>query len=228
MLKFLIVEDDPMVSSINKQYLRKIIPAKDLQVYQAETASQALSITKHDFPDLVLLDIYLPKTSGTDLLTLFIKNDLHPNVIMLSAAKDSNNINQALNYGVLDYLVKPFSFNRFQKAINHFLNCNTVLTQNRQLSQNQLDQIFVTGNVDTKTNFDDLPKGLSAFSLNKIKAIIAELPEYFSNQDVARKSKLSRITTKKYLDYLEENNRLTSKTQYLKVGRPTKIYKSNI
>lgn len=216
-----------MVRSINKQYLMKIIPPANLKLYQAETADKALTISQKFSPDLVLLDIYLPKISGTELLNLFIKNNLHPNVIMLSAAKDSHNINQALSYGVLDYLVKPFSFDRFKKAIQHFLDYNDVLRQNSQLSQNQLDQIFITKDIEDKAEVGNLPKGLSSFSLNKIEAVIVKMPDYFSNQDIARKSKLSRITTKKYLDYLEKNGKLTSKTRYLKVGRPIKLYKSN-
>lgn len=113
MLTILIVEDDPMVSSINKQYLTRIIKPENLTVYQADTAQKALAITKKISPDLILLDVYLPKTSGTELLKQFIKHNLHPNVIMLSAAKDSSNINIALKYGILDYLLKPFSFKRF-------------------------------------------------------------------------------------------------------------------
>jgi response regulator of citrate/malate metabolism len=227
MLKILIVEDDPMVSEINRQYLLKIISAKNLKLYQTSTANKALTVTKNISPDLLLLDIYLPKVSGTKLLDIFIQNNLHPNVIMLSAANDSENINKALNYGVLDYLVKPFSFTRFQTAIQHFLNYNNLLTQNTKHSQKELDQIFITKNVAAQSSLENLPKGLSNFSLTKIKTAITTLPDYFSNQDLARKSKLSRITTKKYLDYLENTGQLSVKIQYLKVGRPIKLYKSD-
>lgn len=227
MLKILIVEDDPMVSLINKQYLMKIIPPAQIELYQVATAAKALAISQQIQLDLVLLDIFLPKVSGTELLHLFIKNNLHPNVIMLSAAKDSQSVNQALSYGVLDYLVKPFSFARFRKAIQHFLKYNEVLKQDRELSQKELDQVFITKSFDKKTELSALPKGLSSFSLDKIKSVITEMPDYFSNQEVARQSKLSRITTKKYLDYLVETNILTVKTHYLKVGRPIKLYKAN-
>lgn len=227
MLQILIVEDDPMVSSINKQYLMKIIPPAKMKLYQVDTAIKALALAKKLQLDLVLLDIYLPKVSGTELLHLFIEHNLHPNVIMLSAAKDSQSVNQALNYGVLDYLVKPFSFERFHKAIEHFLKYHEVLNQDRQLSQNDLDQVFTTQNFGGEKEISSLPKGLSNFSLNKIKAVIAETPDYFSNQEIARKSTLSRITTKKYLDYLVKTNELTIKTHYLKVGRPIKLYKAN-
>lgn len=227
MLQILIVEDDPMVSSINKQYLMKIIPPAKMRLYQVDRADKALALAQKLQLDLVLLDIYLPKISGTELLHLFIEHNLHPNVIMLSAAKDSQSVNQALNYGVLDYLVKPFSFERFHRAIEHFLKYNEVLNQDRQLSQTELDQVFITQDFAGEKEMTSLPKGLSNFSLNKIKAVIAETPDYFSNQEIARKSKLSRITTKKYLDYLVKTNELTIKTHYLKVGRPIKLYKAN-
>ncbi|KJY58151.1 response regulator [Lactobacillus melliventris] len=227
MLTILIVEDDPMVSSINKQYLMRIIKPENLTVYQTATANKALAITKKISPDLILLDVYLPKTSGTELLEQFIQHNLHPNVIMLSAAKDSTNINMALKYGVLDYLLKPFSFKRFKEAIEHFLKYNEVLQKNNTVSQGELDHIFITQDMNNLNDETGLPKGLSDFSLTKIKTAISQLAGEFSNQDVARQSKLSRITTKKYLDYLERTGKLSTKVHYLKVGRPIKIYKLN-
>ena len=227
MLTILIVEDDPMVSSINKQYLMRIIKPESLTVYQTDTAKKALAITKKINPDLILLDVYLPKTSGTELLEQFIQHNLHPNVIMLSAAKDSTNINMALKYGVLDYLLKPFSFKRFKEAIEHFLKYNEVLQKNNTVSQGELDHIFITQDMNNLNDETGLPKGLSDFSLTKIKTAISQLAGEFSNQDVARQSKLSRITTKKYLDYLEKTGKLSTKVHYLKVGRPIKIYKLN-
>ena len=227
MLTILIVEDDPMVSSINKQYLMRIIKPENLTVYQTDTAKKALAITKKINPDLILLDVYLPKTSGTELLEQFIQHNLHPNVIMLSAAKDSTNINMALKYGVLDYLLKPFSFKRFKEAIEHFLKYNEVLQKNNTVSQGELDHIFITQDMNNLNDETGLPKGLSDFSLTKIKTAISQLAGEFSNQDVARQSKLSRITTKKYLDYLERTGKLSTKVHYLKVGRPIKIYKLN-
>ncbi|MEB3363979.1 hypothetical protein SDC49_10330 [Lactobacillus sp. R2/2] len=134
----------------------------------------------------------------------FIKHNLHPNVIMLSAAKDSSNINIALKYGILDYLLKPFSFKRFKEAIEHFLKYNQVLQKDNVVSQGELDRIFITQDINNSNNDNGLPKGLSDFSLTKIEAAISKLAGEFSNQDVARQSKLSRITTKKYLDYLEK------------------------
>ena len=227
MLTILIVEDDPMVSSINKQYLMRIIKPENLTVYQTATAKKALAITKKINPDLILLDVYLPKTSGTELLEQFIQHNLHPNVIMLSAAKDSTNINMALKYGVLDYLLKPFSFKRFKEAIEHFLKYNEVLQKNNTVSQGELDHIFITQDMNNLNDETGLPKGLSDFSLTKIETAITQLASEFSNQDVARQSKLSRITTKKYLDYLERTGKLSTKVHYLKVGRPIKIYKLN-
>ncbi|WP_294603431.1 response regulator [uncultured Lactobacillus sp.] len=227
MLTILIVEDDPMVSSINKQYLMRIIKPENLTVYQTATAKKALAITKNINPDLILLDVYLPKTSGTELLEQFIQHNLHPNVIMLSAAKDSTNINMALKYGVLDYLLKPFSFKRFKEAIEHFLKYNKVLQKNNTVSQGELDHIFITQDMNNLNDETGLPKGLSDFSLTKIETAISQLADEFSNQDVARQSKLSRITTKKYLDYLEKTGKLSTKVHYLKVGRPIKIYKLN-
>lgn len=222
MLKVLIVEDDPMVSSINQHYLERIIPPDRLTLKSVSSAQTALSYCQKSAIDLLLLDVYLPKISGTELLQLLTDQGLHPAVIMLTAANDSEQVTQALNYGVIDYLLKPFSFARFKQAINRFLAFNKTLLANKKISQPELDQLFST---KAASQVDDLPKGLSSFSLNKIKQAIKQADSPFSNQDIARISKLSRISSKKYLDFLEETGYLNSQIQYLKVGRPTKIYR---
>ncbi|MEB3363571.1 hypothetical protein SDC49_08705 [Lactobacillus sp. R2/2] len=64
------------------------------------------------------------------------------------------------------------------------------------MSQGELDHIFITQDMNNLNDETGLPKGLSDFSLTKIKTAISQLAGEFSNQDVARQSKLSRITTK--------------------------------
>lgn len=222
----LIVEDDPMVSSINRQYLIKIVPATKLNITETNNATSALKICQKHQPDLLLLDIYLPKISGTELLHSLSEYGFHPAVIILTAANDVEHVTQALNYGIIDYLIKPFSFARFKIAIKRFLTANKTLINDQKISQNDLDNLFNI-NIQDNSNKSELPKGLSLFSLNRVKQAIKEAPTPFSNQDIARISKLSRISTKKYLDFLEEKNWITSSVHYLKVGRPVKVYKSN-
>jgi DNA-binding NtrC family response regulator len=76
-------------------------------VFTAESGSGALSLLREKAPDLIVLDIGLPDTSGIDLL-VGIKN-LAPEtaVIVMTAAEETETIERALELGALGYLVKP-------------------------------------------------------------------------------------------------------------------------
>lgn len=70
--------------------------------------------------NLLLLDVYLPDGKGIDFLTYLRQVNNSIAVIMITAADDRETIVQAMNNGVVDYLIKPFQLRRFEKAINKF------------------------------------------------------------------------------------------------------------
>ena len=70
--------------------------------------------------NLLLLDVYLPDGKGIDFLTYLRQVNNSIAVIMITAAADRETIVQAMNNGVVDYLIKPFQLRRFEKAINKF------------------------------------------------------------------------------------------------------------
>ena len=66
--------------------------------------------------DLILLDVYMGKETGLDMLVELRKADDPVDVIVITAANDKESVQTALRYGAVDYLIKPFSFERFQDA----------------------------------------------------------------------------------------------------------------
>ncbi|WP_461225885.1 response regulator [Lacticaseibacillus suihuaensis] len=220
----MIVEDDPMVRELNAQYLRRVIAPSELAVSSFGNAAAALAAAATQPVDLILLDVYMPELTGDQLLSELTAAGLHPQVIMLTAASDMAHIRPALDYGVLDYLVKPFTFARFSAAIQRFLTFQQVTEGAAALSQDDLDHLFTAGSQPPVQ--EALPKGLSAMTLAKIRALVATLPQPFSNQELAKAAKLSRISTKKYLDYLLTQEAVSSDIKYLKVGRPITVYTS--
>ncbi|MDO1604736.1 response regulator [Lactobacillus sp. YT155] len=226
-IKILVVEDDPMVSEINQSYLQRTIDDTQLEISVAKDGSAALKeITKQDF-DLILLDVYMPKLNGDKLLKELLELKKHPQIIMLTAANESKHLQSAVEYGVLDYLVKPFTFERFQQAIEKFLKTQQSLNDNKVFSQEKIDSLFQNTNEIKKDNHD-LPKGLSELSLQKIKKEISKEEGLFSVQDLARKTQLSRISVKKYIDYLLDQDEIQSEIKYLEIGRPLTVYKKKL
>ena len=110
-MKCIIIEDQPPAQRILKKYIQDY-GSLDL-VGTFTDAVQALDYLKRDSVDLIFLDIHLPKLSGIDFLKA-LENP--PFVIFTTAFPDFALESYDLN--VVDYLLKPFSFLRFIKAVS--------------------------------------------------------------------------------------------------------------
>lgn len=102
--RVLIVEDDADSASILEAYLRR----DGFEVEIARDGVQAVDLYASWRPDLVLLDLMLPRLSGTDVLSHIRRCGDTP-VIMISAIGDEPEKLGALRYGADDYVVKPYS-----------------------------------------------------------------------------------------------------------------------
>ncbi len=102
--KILIVEDDPFFSMILKGRLEK----EGLAVFQAFDGEQALKMARENTPDMIILDLIIPKISGFEFLeTIFA--DPHLNripVIVASNLGQESDVEKAKQLGVVDYYVK--------------------------------------------------------------------------------------------------------------------------
>jgi|SRR5215831_11494937 len=110
-LKCLIIDDEPLAQNVIENYLYNFSFIE--LVAKCENAIVALELIKKQKVDLIFLDISMPFISGID----FIKTLQNPpQIILTTAHKEFAAESYELN--VLDYLVKPISFERFLKAIN--------------------------------------------------------------------------------------------------------------
>ncbi len=108
--KCIIIEDEPLAADILKEYIGKIPYLEVKAVFK--DALSALSFLKSEPIDLIFLDIHLPGIKGLEFLRS-LKNP--PNVILTTAYHEYAVESYELN--VLDYLLKPFGFDRFLQAI---------------------------------------------------------------------------------------------------------------
>ncbi|QED49892.1 response regulator [Cytobacillus dafuensis] len=228
MIKVIIVEDDPMVAMINQQFIERFEGFHI--VATVGSIGELWNVINEDIPDLILLDVYLPGETGIDFLQSVRQKQLSIPIIMITAAHDIPTIKKALEYGVIDFLIKPFSYERFELAIENFLQYHSLTTKLEKTDQDTLDQILIkergpsclhpAGNELHST----LPKGLSKLTLKKILHVVVDQKGYFSTEDIAKTVDLSRISTKKYLQYLNEIGYLSEELKYLAVGRPIMVF----
>lgn len=110
-IRALVVDDEPLARAVIEQYAKKI-PELEL-ICSCEDALEALEKMKEEKIDLVFLDINMPGISGISFLKI-LKNP--PEIIFTTAYADYAIEGYELN--AIDYLKKPFSFERFLKAFN--------------------------------------------------------------------------------------------------------------
>ncbi|MCD4834422.1 MAG: response regulator transcription factor [Bacteroidales bacterium] len=134
--KCLIVDDEPLSIKLIRNHLSNLDDF--IIVGEARNAMDALTILEKNQVDLVFLDINMPKISGIELLKSLQKP---PQVIIISAHKEYAIDGFELN--VIDYLLKPISFDRFLKAINKYKSFkqNTV-TKNIQTNYPEVNNIL--------------------------------------------------------------------------------------
>ncbi|WP_278674513.1 response regulator [Acidaminococcus fermentans] len=220
MIRTIIVEDDPMVAALNKQYLLK--SSSKLKIVGAfKDGQSALDYLLKKPVDLVILDVYLPVLNGLELLQQIRQEKIETDVIMVTAARNRDEIQLAMRLGVMDYLVKPFDFDRFQQAIQHFFHKHDLMTSKTTLDQGTIDAIAAVEPLDKSQSF---PKGLQAQTLKKVLDFIASL-ENFTCKAVAVGTGLSIVTTQRYLNYLVDQQKLKTTIDYHTGGRPKLVYR---
>ncbi|HBF77844.1 MAG TPA: two-component system response regulator, partial [Clostridiaceae bacterium] len=118
MIEVMIVEDDPMVAHINSKFLEKIDGFHLCNI--SNNLSEAKDFVSKMTPDLILLDIFLPRENGISFLKWIREEDINSDVILITADKNMDSVKEAFRYGAVDYLIKPFDFERFKDALLQF------------------------------------------------------------------------------------------------------------
>lgn len=220
-INVLIVEDDPMVAEFNKSYVEQIgHPFKMSDI--CSTEAQALEAIKINMPDLILLDIYLPNGSGMSLLKTIRKSNLMADVILITAANDSATVQEALRYGAVDFLIKPFGFKRFKRSLLNYAHLKEMIDTEEEVKQTDIDARFNFSEIDYTAS--SLPKGVHLLTLKVIVDYLYDNPTPKSCQEISDHLSMSRITTWRYLEYLSKQGQVSVSLEY-RIGRPTKLYR---
>lgn len=218
MINVLVVEDDPMVAQLHEHYLSQI---KGFQLCDiANNGDAALKLLPKKNYDLLILDIFMPTMDGLQLLAKIRERGYDVDVIVVSAANDKDKIKLALRLGAVDYIIKPFEFERFNLALNNYLKRYIIVSEQNVLGQSDLDQTIIR---QDERMFVSLPKGLDRNTLRAVWEAICALEGMFTTEEVAGKVGISRVSIRKYLEFLKSLHLLKLDLHRGSVGRP--VYK---
>lgn len=116
--KILIVDD----AAFMRMMLKNILVKNGYEVVgEAENVSVAIELFKSTQPDLVTMDITMPKVSGIEGVREILKIDPQANIIMISAMGQQAMVMEAIQAGAKDFIVKPFQQERIVQAVEKVL-----------------------------------------------------------------------------------------------------------
>ncbi|MBN7815158.1 LytR/AlgR family response regulator transcription factor [Algoriphagus pacificus] len=120
MIKTLIIDDEPLAAGIVQEYLMAFPQFQVMEVCQ--DGFQGLKAVQTHQPDLIFLDVQMPKITGFEMLELLDE----PPAVIFTTAFDQYAL-KAFDAMAIDYLLKPFSQSRFNQAIEKYLNQSSAI-----------------------------------------------------------------------------------------------------
>ncbi|MBX4258751.1 response regulator [Clostridium estertheticum] len=228
MIKVMIIEDDPMVRDINTKFLNRV---EGFQLIKAASnLTDAQGFIKNHKLDLVLLDIYLPKENGIDFLKWLRAEEIEVEVILITADKTTERIQESFRYGARDYLIKPFTLERFKESLLKFKDRYYHLQKENIIEQSELDKYIISNRalaVEDNNN-SDLTKGLNRYTYDTVWQQVQKIGDnYTSPEELGEILGIARVTCRKYLEYMNKEGKIDMLIEYGKIGRPQHKYKIN-
>ncbi|HYG53345.1 MAG TPA: LytTR family transcriptional regulator DNA-binding domain-containing protein [Flavobacteriales bacterium] len=209
MIKVILIDDEPLSRELIRSYLSSY---KELEIVEeCNDGFEGVKAIDTHKPDLVFLDIQMPKINGFEMLELIDENP----AIIFSTAFDEYAI-KAFEKNATDYLLKPYSKERLDKAVKKFLDAhakNAVFN-----AQPAIQNLVGTG---------DTPTRIVVKTGTKVKIIPVHEIQYMQSEDdfvkivTAEGSYLKNRTMQFYEDHLD-------KTQFVRVHRSWMVHVNQV
>ncbi len=200
-LKCLIVDDEPLAIKLMQRHVEQM-PGLEL-VASFQNPLEAYAFLKNESIDLVFLDIQMPVLTGLD----FVKSLQNPPAIIFTTAYRNYAV-ESYELDVIDYLVKPISFNRFFQAINKFTNqtnSKSSKVKPSEVASSSPTHIYVNANKKhIKVNFEEI------LYVESIKDYVRI---HTSENSIMTKDKISEFEKKLSTDFLRIHRSFIVNTQ---------------
>jgi len=238
-IRTLIIDDDVAVAGIHHGFL--LARGGFDVVGTAHTGQQGLDLAAELLPELVLLDIHLPDMSGLDVLQGLRNRPQQPvDVLVITASRELETVRSAMAGGVLHYLVKPFTSQALNERLDEYVELRDELAAGSAagpLDQERIDRLVAPSRraVPPESAAEPteataggpaarLPKGLSRPTLDAVIEALQSSPGDVSAAGLALQLGLSRVSARRYLEYLVVTGFARLTPRYGAAGRPENRY----
>ncbi|WP_426578925.1 response regulator [Bacillus altitudinis] len=223
MMKVLIAEDDFRIAAIHESYIQKV---QGFQVAgKAKSAKDMWEALQKEQVDLILLDVYMPDELGTNLLPLLRERHPDVDVIIITAATETMLLRDALHYGVVHYLIKPVTAQKFTQVLTEYKEKKELINSKDEVNQTMIDLFFGQMQEESEQKDDrDLPTGINSLTLDKVKTLMEEEIGGITAEELGEKMGASRTTARRYVEYLVTTGECRAELAYGIIGRPERKY----
>jgi response regulator of citrate/malate metabolism len=226
-IRVLVVEDEEIAAAAHAEYVRRVDGFDVAGV--ARSGVEALRLlaqqTAAGTPvDLVLLDMHLPDGHGLDLVRSMRQRGWLCDVIAVTSARDVEVVRRAVAQGVVQYVLKPFTFAGLRTRLEQYAAFREQLgARAGEVGQAEVDELFTL--LRTPSGAEGLPKGLSEGTLRLVSEQLRAAADALSATSVAEALGTSRVTARRYLEYLADSGLVERRSRYGRTGRPEVEYR---
>ena len=224
-IRVLVVEDEPIVAEAYEHYLGRLdgfVHAGSAGAGHAALRLLSESAETGTPVDLVLMDMNLPDLHGLDVCRRMRSAGLMTDIIAITAVRDVRTVRGAIAAGIVTYLIKPFTYATFADKLVQYRDFRRQLDSEPVVaSQAGLDLAFASLRAPTEL---PRPKGLGEDTLAAVVSLLQEHHSPVSAQQVAERVGISRVTARRYLEYLADEGSALRSPRYGAPGRPENEY----
>jgi response regulator of citrate/malate metabolism len=131
-------------------------------------------------------------------------------------------VRAAVSQGIVQYLLKPFTFAALREKLERYAAYRVQLAGDVAISQHEVDRVLATLRGSDSSS---LPKGMSAESLDAVVMVLRPSSEGLSSTEVAAVLGVSRVTARRYLEFLADSALVARRSRYGGAGRPEVEYR---
>ena len=198
-IRVLVVEDEPLAAQTHGEYVQRI-PGFRL-AGTVGTAQAAVAFLRQNRVDMVLLDFNLPDAHGLEICRALRAARADVDVVAVTANRDLQSVRSAVSLGVVQYVLKPFSFRSLADKLLQYKEFRQQLRLDGTIGgQRDIDRAFDTLR---RSQVDVLPSGLSQETLDEVSRVLQDALR-LSALEMADKVGVSRVTARRYLEHLVE------------------------
>ncbi|MHA7277665.1 response regulator [Arthrobacter sp. Hz1] len=217
-IRVLVIEDDTITAEAHAEYVRRLDGFTLVGV--AHNGSEAMTFlgSGAERVDLVLLDMNLPDIHGLDIIRRIRGAGLPTDVIAITAVRELHIVRAAISSGIVQYLIKPFTYSAFSDKLASYRSFReNLVAQASSTTQSEVDNALAALRPPAQGS---LPKGLSDETLKGVILLLKRGGTAVSAVEVAADLALSRVTARRYLEYLADQESARRAPRYGTRGRP--------